>query len=172
MRLFTRFMLAALLMAAAPLCAAERAGDQGLGLILGNPSGVSYKAWLSNEIAIDAAVGVDRSEFDVHATLLYHDFNWFRSLKAAEGGAISWLRARGEMGWYAGVGPRMLFEENEELGIRLPVGLSYFVNNSPWEIFCEAAPVLRLTPDTGFNGDIAVGARFYFEAIRPVTRPE
>ena len=35
------------------------------------------------------------------------------------------------------------------------------------EMFGKLLPVLRLTPDAGFNADFAIGARYYFDAIRP-----
>lgn len=145
---------------------AERRGDQGLGVMVGNPSGLSWKLWMDENLAIDAAVGVARSEFDIHTTLLWHNFN------LTKGTNISFLdraNANGSLPVYFGVGPRALFEHDMEFGIRFPVGMAYLPNNGPWEFFGEFAPVLRLTPDQGFNGDFAIGARYYFPAIRPKT---
>jgi len=140
---------------------AERAGDQGFGLMLGSPSGLSGKVWLDDRTAIDGAIGVARSELDVHASLLFHDFDFLKRMN------IQTSATRALMPVYYGIGPRILFEDRAEFGIRLPVGLSVFPDGTPWEFFAEIAPIVRLTPDFGFNGDFAIGARYYFLAVRP-----
>ena len=141
---------------------AERAGDQGIGIMLGNPSGLSYKFWLNDTLAIDGAAGVDQGEFDVHTTLLFHINDWSKDIKGFED-----VNRNGSFPLYFGIGPRLLFEHNEEFGIRMPIGLAYLPNNTVWEFFGEIAPVFRLTPDTGLDGDFAVGVRYYFPAVRP-----
>jgi len=145
---------------------ADRRGDQGLGIMLGNPTGLSAKFWMDDLWAIDGAIGIDRSEFDVHLTILRHDFIWVNRI-GNKWGWFQRLTTEGDLPYYFGAGPRILFEDKEEIGIRFPVGLSYLPHQSPWEIFLEVAPVFRLTPSTGFNGDFSVGVRYYFQAIRP-----
>ncbi len=140
---------------------AERSGDQGIGLMLGNPSGFSYKFWLNDDMAIDGAAGIAQSEFDIHATLLWHLHGWSKNIKGFEG-----ANREGDFPLYFGIGPRLLFEHDEEFGIRFPVGLSYLPNDSLWEFFGEVAPVFRITPDTGIDGDFAIGLRYYFPAVR------
>jgi hypothetical protein len=154
--------LGLMLVLAAPAQAIRR-GDQGYGVMVGNPSGVTGKFWVNETIAVDAAVGVARGEFDIHMDLLFHKFDW---LPNPGSDAFSQAVARGELPFYFGAGPRLLFEHNEEFGIRFPVGLSYLPKESSWEGFVEVAPVMRATPDFGFNGDFAVGVRYYFQAIR------
>jgi len=155
-------LLTALLVvaAAAPLHATDRAGDQGVGVMIGNPSGLSYKMFLDNRIAIDGAFGVDQGRADAHVTLLYHDFDvWKRS--------PAFQNVDGDMPLYFGVGPRALFDHDTEFGLRFVVGTSFFPANTPWEIFGVLAPVLRFTPDSGADFDFAVGVRYYIPAIRP-----
>ncbi len=166
-----KVVLAALplfLLAAVPV-KAERRGDQGYGVMAGNPSGLSAKIWLDENAAVDGAVGIDRGEFDLHATFLWHVFNWLPSAKG-QTDQLSQLIQDGELPLYFGAGPRILFEHNREVGIRFPVGLSYLPKNSPWEGFAEVAPVMRLTQSFGFNGDFAVGIRYYIPAIRPMEK--
>lgn len=146
---------------------AERRGDQGYGVMLGNPSGLSAKVWIDENVAFDGAVGVARGEFDIHADLLIHRFKWLHTTRPAWG-SFQQAVDRNELPFYFGIGARLLFEEDKEFGIRLPLGLSYLRSGSPWEFFGEIAPVIRVTPDTGFNGDFAVGVRYYFQAIRPM----
>lgn len=144
---------------------AERRGDQGYGLMIGNPSGFSAKMWIDERIAVDGAVGVARGEFDLHTTLLIHKFHWTTE---AMSGPLREADQQGELPLYFGVGPRLLFEDEKEFGLRFPVGLSYLPKTTPWEFFVELAPVLRITEEVGFNGDFAIGARYYFKAIRPL----
>ena len=145
--------------------AEPRGGDQGLGVMIGNPSGLTWKMWLDDAVAVDAAAGIARSEFDLHTTLLWHNFDWANRM-AANSEFFSRVTAGGELPIYFGIGPRALFEHKTEFGIRFPVGVAYIPDNAKWEFFGEVAPVVRLTPDTGFNGDFAIGARYYFPAIR------
>ncbi len=148
-------------MLAAPVLA-QRSGDQGIGVMLGNPSGLSYKMWLNETVALDGAAGVDQGEFDLHTSLLWHVFDWSKNIEGFKS-----ITDSGDFPFYFGFGPRVLFENNAEFGIRFPVGLSFMPHNSTWEFFGEVAPVLRLTPDTGMDGDFAVGLRYYFPAVHP-----
>lgn len=141
---------------------ASREGDQGYGVVLGNPTGITGKFWLDDIWALDGAVGVARSEFDVHATLLHHIFGWEKGLRDGEG-----LHSKAEFPVYVGIGPRVLFEDDTELGVRFPFGLSFLPHASPWEVFLEFVPVLRLTPNAGFNGDFGLGFRYYFQSYKP-----
>ena len=151
-----------LLLLAAPLYA-QRSGDQGVGLMIGNPSGLSYKMWLNEDVGLDAAVGVAQGEFDVHATLLWHNFTWSKN---SDQQILKDINSNGDFPFYFGFGPRALFDHKTEFGIRFPVGLAFLPHNSVWEFFGEVAPVVRLTPDTGVDGDFAVGLRYYFPAVR------
>lgn len=142
---------------------AQRTGDQGIGVMLGNPSGFSYKMFVNERVGVDAAFGVDQGELDTHVTVLFHDFDFLRRSPSFNG-----ITASGDAPVYFGIGPRILFADDDaEFGIRLPVGLSYFPHQTPWEAFFEIAPVVRLTPDAGLDLDAALGVRYYFPAIRP-----
>ena len=157
-----RSLLTALLVVASAVSvrAAEHAGDQGVGIMVGNPSGFSYKYFLDNNVGIDGAFGVDQGDADAHVTLLYHDFDVWKRTPAFQ-------NVNGDMPLYFGVGPRALFAHDTEFGLRFVVGTSFFPANTPWEIFGELAPVLRFTPSTGGDFDFAVGLRYYIPAIRP-----
>jgi hypothetical protein len=134
--------------------------------MIGNPSGFSAKMWIDEQLAIDGAIGVARSEFDIHASLLWHVFGWTKKTNLVISPNIKSADERNELPLYFGIGPRLLFEEDKEFGIRFPLGIAYLPQSDPWEFFFEVAPVLRTSPSTGFNGDFAIGARYYFKAIR------
>ncbi len=48
-------------------------------------------------------------------------------------------------------------------GVRIPVGLKYYLAKQSIDLFVEIVPVLDIVPDTDFDVDAAIGARFYFK---------
>jgi hypothetical protein len=164
--IMTRIMLVlASLLVFSPAYAIRR-GDQGVGVMIGNPSGFSYKMWLDEGVAIDAAAGVDQGEFDLHTTFLIHNFDTAKGW-AKTSSVFKSILEDGDLPWYFGAGPRVLFEDKTEFGVRFPVGFSFLPHDSPWETFAEFAPILRFTPDVGIDADFGIGLRYYFPAIRP-----
>ncbi|MBU6409520.1 MAG: hypothetical protein KGR98_03940, partial [Verrucomicrobia bacterium] len=109
----------------------------GVGLILGEPVGVSAKYWLNDVMAVDAAAGVSshsHSDLYVHADVLWHNFNVF-----------NFAPVMGRMPLYFGVGGLLRFRnhgEGNDAGIRVPVGVSYMFDNIPVDIFAEIAPAI------------------------------
>lgn len=130
-------------------------GKFGVGIILGEPTGASLKYWLNDTMAIDGAFGAssrDDTDFYMHGDVLWHNFDLIPV-------------SQGRLPLYFGVGGLVRFRDNNrdnEVGIRLPVGLSYMFDNAPIDIFAEIAPAIDVTPDT--RGEITggVGVRFWF----------
>jgi hypothetical protein len=128
---------------------AAQGGPLGVGIILGDPTGLSAKYWLDKKNAIDAAIGFDR--FSVHADYLFHFWN----IIPQTGG--------GELGAY--LGPGFVFKDKKEdnvVGIRFALGAAYELNQYPVEIFAEIVPVFELAPDTDLNFDGGIGVRYFF----------
>lgn len=157
----------AIVVLAAVLCPrAASGGEDGLGIIVGEPTGVSYKHWFGMTHAFDMAAAWSFSganSFQFHADYLVHNFD-----------EIDMEEARGDLALYIGVGGRMKLNEednkgnNEDvmLGVRVPLGASYFFESAPFELFLEIVPVLDIVPDTEFDINGAVGFRFYFGSGR------
>jgi hypothetical protein len=125
----------------------------GIGVILGEPTGISLKKWLGDHSAIDGAVawsfgGVN--SFHLHADYLYHNFNLFDV-------------ESGQLPLYFGAGFRFRTEPEATLGVRFPVGICYIFEKAPLDIFLELGPVLNLIPDMEFWFTGSIGARFYFK---------
>jgi hypothetical protein len=126
----------------------------GIGAILGEPTGLSVKYWLSNRNAVDGGVAwsfSERDSFHLHADYLFHNFDWLRP-------------RTGQMPVYFGAGGRVLFEERRDnrAGIRAPIGISYIFDRYPLDAFVEVAPILDLTPGTKLEFNAGIGLRFYF----------
>jgi hypothetical protein len=127
-------------------------GPFGLGLILGEPTGLSLAYRLSQRNAIAGAVGIDvfdDNDFYAHADFLF---------------VLPDLLSGGSVGLSPYLGPGVFLIEFGEIGIggRLPFGLSLDFRRAPIQIFGEVTLSLLLVPDTA--GDIggAIGFRYYF----------
>jgi hypothetical protein len=130
-------------------------GNFGLGIILGEPTGVSGKLWLTDRSAVDMAAAwsfSDQEAFHLHADYLLHNFDLI---------SVS----QGRLPIYFGVGGRVKFEDESKLGVRVPVGLAYIFDGAPLDIFFEIVPILDLIPDTEFEANAAIGIRFFFGGV-------
>jgi hypothetical protein len=126
----------------------------GLGVILGEPTGLTGKFMLDNTSGIDAGVGWQTSgddEFHIYGDYLYHFYDIITVPK-------------GYLPLYFGAGLRYVYRENKDdkLGIRLPLGIEYLFENVSLGAFFELVPVLNLTPDTDFDLEAGIGIRFFF----------
>ncbi len=127
-------------------------GDFELGIIIGEPTGISAKLWTGGKTAVDGAVAWSlggNNDMHIHADFLVHDFSLINV-------------SSGELPFYYGIGGRVLINGDARLGARIPVGLSYLLSSLPMDIFLEVVPVLDLVPDTDFDIDLAIGVRYIF----------
>ncbi len=126
--------------------------DFGLGVIVGDPTGLSFKLWQSKNTAIDAAVGWWLGSYiDMHIDYLIHNF---KIIKLREG----------SMPLYFGIGAfGGASGSSGDLGVRVPFGMSYLFSDAPIDIFLEVAPSLNVLPGMWFTLQWGLGARFYFQ---------
>lgn len=130
-------------------------GTFGIGVVLGEPTGVSGKYWLSEQTAIDGAFGYSFGDrFRVSLDYLVHT-NAFEApefpLYYGVGGAISGDRgyiAKSRSGDFA-------------LGVRGVVGVSYLFKRAPLDAFLEIAPIVFIAPPLGLSIDFCFGIRVY-----------
>lgn len=124
----------------------------GLGVMIGEPTGINGKYWLSERNAIDGGAAWSfRSPgfFHLHFDYLYHFPNG--------------INAPTQLSWYAGAGARMAARSNQGLlGVRFVGGMLYWLKDAPIDLFVEVAPIVDLVPSTDLSGNAAFGARFYF----------
>jgi len=127
--------------------------DFGLGIILGSPTGLSAKLWLSKSSAFDGAFAWSfsgKGRFQIHGDYLWHNFDL---IKVEEG----------SLPLYYGLGFRVNFGDEVEAGVRFPIGLEYIFPRAPFDVFIEVVPILRVIKKTDFEIDGAIGARFFFQ---------
>lgn len=132
--------------------AAAEAQDFGLGLVLGEPTGVSWKWWQSSRGALAGALAwsLDDDRLHINVDYLVHQFGDIRVRE-------------GRMAWYYGIGGRLNLRHNRNrFGVRVPLGLDYTFERAPIDIFLEIAPTLELVPETDVDFDAVIGARYFF----------
>lgn len=143
-------LLASLLMSSGVMAAAHQ---MGVGVMLGNPTGLSGKYWLDEERAIDGGFAYSlgkNSDLSIHSNyLLQKD-------------AAFYLNDVHPLDLYYGIGGRMEFADDIEIGVRVPVGVAQRLQDQRADVFAEIAPILDLFTKTGVELHLAVGARYYF----------
>ena len=137
----------------------------GLGIIIGEPTGVSAKLWTSNKNAFDFglgwSIGGDRigkydgyynggSRVHFHMDYLWHSFEAIHSSE--------------RFPLYYGFGGRVNSGAgyNSSVAVRGVFGIAWMPRDTPIDIFLELVPSLQLTSSTGFGLDAGIGARYFF----------
>lgn len=128
-------------------------GEIGVGLVVPDPLGVSVNWFVWDRQSLEFAGGFDGTDTDevvLRASYLYH----FTELFSLRGDKLP---------FYVGAGGRVVFDDDGDdgLGIRAPVGVAWWPDNKPFDVFLELAPVYEIEPDDGFTLTIAAGARWY-----------
>ncbi|OGJ85467.1 MAG: hypothetical protein A2268_12885 [Candidatus Raymondbacteria bacterium RifOxyA12_full_50_37] len=137
----------------------------GLGVILGEPTGISAKLWVSPATAFDFglgwSLGGDRinhynggydggSRVHFHMDYLWH---WFGAIHSSERFPL-----------YAGVGGRINTGAGytNSVAARGVFGIAWLPRQAPIDIFLELVPSLQVVPSTGFGIDAGLGVRYFF----------
>lgn len=126
-----------------------RPGNTELGVILGEPTGISLQLWQTGTTAIDAAFAWSFGRNDkihIHADYLIH-----KPLEAD----------RGSLTFFYGIGARAILTDDARFGARIPLGLEYIIPDSRISLFFEVAPILDLVPGTDFDVNGGIGVRYF-----------
>ncbi|MBA3820793.1 MAG: hypothetical protein H0X17_18025 [Deltaproteobacteria bacterium] len=139
-------------------------GTLGIGIVIGEPTGVSAKLYVEDDQAIQAAAGFAFLGNGLH---LHADYVWHPAV----------LQARDSFVLLAYVGPGVRFIQYRDgargdspshiaIGVRGVGGLLFDFTDNPLDAFVEVAGVLEYGFDDEERGGIALnaaaGARFYF----------
>lgn len=141
----------------------------GIGLIVGEPTGISTKIWTSHTNAVD--IGLEWSSGDgylmrmgngywhyvnetyvhIHANYLWHSFDAIRSEE--------------RFPLYYGVGTTIRSGQSSPynwLGVRGTFGVEWLPRPVPIDVFLEIVPTLQLAPFSDFGFSAGIGTRYYF----------
>lgn len=137
----------------------------GLGVIVGEPTGISAKLWTSNQNALAFGLGwsvegyrfngFDSDYDEVNRTHIHVDYLWHSFY------AIS---SSGQFPFFYGIGARINSgpEYSGTFAVRGVLGIEWLPRDTPIDIFIEVVPTLNLVSSTGFGIDAGIGARYFF----------
>jgi hypothetical protein len=146
----------------------------GLGIVIGDPTGLSAKLWVAPTNSLDFGLGlwsgvngdcfIDNQGHEVCGTFGHSngtfniDYLWQSNI----------IRGSAQLDWHVGGGGRMIWWggcQNNCIAVaaRAPIGLDLmFTNPSFLEVFFELAPSFWIVPDINFGIEGGIGVRFYF----------
>lgn len=140
---------------------AEEKGTLGVGIILGEPTGISAKLYLKDDQALQGALGFAfyGGGIHVHADYVFHPL-------------ILQDKPSFVLPFYVGPGVRVIdYRSGRDhaylaVGLRAVAGLLFDFKEVPLDAFIEVGGVLEYGFGDGHGGDIALnigaGARYYF----------
>lgn len=131
----------------------SQSGDTGVGISLGNPTGLTAKYRTGETTAIDASIGFDFGYLDnfyLSADYLIH----------------RWTFEAGQnlLKIYFGPGGGLGFTSEISLSVRAPGGIGYYLNSLPLEAYAEFVPTFQIAGPGGVHFWIGgcLGTRWYF----------
>ena len=134
-----------------------RAEDYAVGVILGDPTGLSVKMKLDDTNAVDGALAYSTGRY---SGLQFHgDYLWDN--------ARSWHTEQGPLAMYYGLGGRIVSYKKDDVnevsvGPRGSIGAHLNISNPNLEIFGELALILDVAPRMAADVDAGVGLRIRF----------
>ncbi len=137
----------------------------GLGVIVGEPTGLSAKLWLSHVNALVFGLGWSVEgyrvngfdpDYDRVTRIGFHvDYIWH---------SYDAIAANGQFPLYYGIGGRINTGPPYAgtFAVRGVLGIEWLPHSTPLDIFLEIVPTLQLVSSTGFGLDAGFGARYFF----------
>jgi hypothetical protein len=143
----------------------------GLGIVIGDPTGLTAKWWIAQTNALDFGLGFWGYGFNnrcfnngtcdgygYRGGTFNTDYLWQSNI----------IRSQAQLDWHVGLGGRAVWVNNcagDCVGVsaRAPIGLDLMFNNPNFlEVFFEIAPSFILVPGFWFEIEGGLGVRFYF----------
>lgn len=125
----------------------------GIGGIIGDPDGITAKAWLSESMAIAGAISLDVGD----------NYSWFliQADFLKQNTVASWEEAF--LQTHFGGGLRVVSGDfSDYIALRAPIGVDVQAIDAPVEVFMEVAPTIDVDPEVYFYFTGAMGFRYYF----------
>ncbi len=134
-----------------PASLADEKSEIGVGIVLGEPTGLNAQFFWNRNSAIDLTAAWSLGDWFT----VTGDFQIYNYL----------LDAPREWRWYYGLGSYMTFPDDEDLtlGVRIPVGIKYHFPYSAIDVWAEAAPGIELLEDTEAIIHGGIGLTFWLK---------
>lgn len=154
---------------AAAAGASSGAKNFGLGVVIGEPTGLSAKLWLSQDRALDFGLSFSFNDY----VLVFSDYLFH--FPGALGGSSTFAS---QLTPYVGIGGVLAFANERNyykdrhffgtrrdslgLGLRVPLGIEWTPGRPPLGVFVELVPGISLVPATSGIFEGGIGIRYYF----------
>jgi hypothetical protein len=147
----------------------------GLGLELGEPTGLNGKYFFSESVALDFGIGWIYGHYYYGDGLhLYADILWHPiSLASASAFELPLYIGGGLRYWeFEYCDQRVCGYNGSTIGIRIPIGIAFDFNNVPLDVFLQLVPVIdfvsgdyydRYRDREHFGVDLSAGIRYWFK---------
>jgi len=133
----------------------------GLGIVIGEPTGLSGKFWLDQAgqaNAVDVGFAYSFGEFGIlMGNYLMHKPGFFGLGSEFAKNLVAYYGAGGVL--YFGASKK---RNSAGLGFRVPFGAEWLAPSDPIGVGLEVAPGVRLVPDTNLILHIGLTFRYYF----------
>jgi len=123
----------------------------GLGVVVGTPTGLSCKAWISHSSALQIEAGWP-SLSQTEGTVLSFDYLLHAHI----------FRSHEQLPLFYGIGGVVGLSSTNAFGLRGVGGLAWWPHGSSTDIFLQVLPTFYFTPSTKFDFDFGLGVRYFF----------
>jgi hypothetical protein len=138
-----------LLVLVAQVSFSQRSG-LGIGLVLGNPTGIDCKGWVTRSGAIHVSIGWPA--LDAHgSTALSAEYLWHSFV----------FRSHESFPLFYGIGG-FFGLSNSIIAARGILGIAWWPRRSDFDIFLQLMPALYFEPTSEFDFDFQFGVRYFF----------
>lgn len=134
--------------------------DIGVGIVLGEPTGITGKIYLSREHALDVTLGTGTYDNGRDSGLwLSVVYLWHPSVLHSDPAF--------DLGWHFGVGGFVTdhqVQSDAAIGARVPVGLDFTLHDVPLQFFIDVSADVEIVPDPVQDLwlGLGLGGRYFF----------
>lgn len=125
--------------------------NKNIGIVVGAPTGLSFKYWMNRSTAWDVAVAWNlgaKGGAYTHLSYLIHNPS-----------LVNINTSAGTAPLYYGAGVAV---SGSSIGVRGVTGLDFLFKNHPLDIFLELSPTFYVVPSTAFDIGVGLGVRYHF----------
>jgi len=139
----------------------------GLGLALGEPTGITGKYWFDRKSTLQFALGwgyYPHGGGAIYCDYIYNVFPLVRAQKVSFN-LLFYMGLGGKIGvWDEDYYHHEHYDAGVSVGVRIPFGLTMVFVKAPFEVFLELVPGLAFIHPHPFwfDFDGCIGGRFYF----------
>ena len=124
----------------------------GLGLTIGEPTGISCKGWVTNSGAIQLGIGYPSLSYS-QGTALSAEYLWHSHV----------FRSREYFPLFYGLGGIFGVSSGTNImGARGVLGIAWWPRRSSLDVFLQLAPTIYFKPVSQFEFDFGFGVRYFF----------